>query len=143
MLHAFGNAVCHLTHGCRIGIVCKGDGDASTGLGELFGEFHFAVCGPGKIGCESDASGVIVAVGGAHAYAADLAVLAGLGHQLDDSIGKFLDDHIGIRAGIGHHHALGENLAACIDYAELAALAANVYSYNKILIHISLPGYLC
>ena len=143
VFHALGNTVCHLTHGCRIGIVGKGYGDAAAGFGKLLGELHLAVCGPGKIGCEGYASGVIVAVWRANTDTADLAVFAGFGHQFDNRLGEFLDDYICISAGIGHYHALGENLAACIDYAELAALAANVYSYNKILIHISLPGYLC
>ena len=70
-------------------------------------------------------------------------MLAGLRNEFDDRIGQLFDNHIGIRTGISLHNALGENLAACIDHAELATLAADVYAYYVIFIHIILPEYLC
>ena len=140
VLHTLGDTVGHLSHGSRIGVVGKGYGDASAGLGKLLGELDFTVGGPRKIGCIGYAAGIVVAVRGAYAYTADLPVLAGLGHQLDDGLGKFLDDNICVRAAVCRHDALGENLATCIDHAELAALAADVNSYNEIFTHIvSLP----
>ena len=48
-----------------------------------------------------------------------------------------------VGTGISLDDALGEDLAACIDHTELAALAADVYTYYVIFIHIILPGYLC
>ena len=91
--------------------------------------------GPGKIGCESDASCIIVAIGGAYTDATDLAVLACLGHQLDYSLCKFPDDNVCIGIVIGLDDTLCEHFAACIDDAELAALAAYVYTYYEIFTH--------
>jgi hypothetical protein len=67
-------------------------------------------------------------------------MLAGLSDQLDDCVGQFFDNNVGIGAVVSSHDALGEDLATCIDHAELAALAADVYSYYEIFTHIvSLP----
>ncbi len=121
-----GRSVGHLSHGGRVGVVGKGYGHSIHCLGEHLGERNVLCASPGEVGSVLDFTCVVVSIGGANTYAANLAFQACVGHKFLERGRKGVHERDRVGVNIGYQYGLGQHLAACIHNTAFSGLAADV-----------------
>ena len=126
VLHTAGGAVSHFTHGGGVGVVGQGNGNAVHLLAEEFGKRNDLGATPYEVHGALDGAGVVVAVRGTYANAADAAFGLGLCNDAVEGLCQFgnIGSHFGmvVRADYG----LGKNGTTGIHDAAFGGLTTNV-----------------
>ena len=128
ILHAAGGAVGHFAHGGGVGIVGQGHRNAVHLLLEHLGKGNVAALGPQQVDGVLYHAGIEVAVGDAHADAADAAFCMAFRDDAGKGFRQGGHEFVCVGRVLGADDGLGDDVAAGIHHAAFGGLSAYVNS---------------